>query len=127
MAKAFALGEGQEWTDITEGVRALYDLVINSMDWSSGFLSAEDAEPVAEVARVMGFEQDAEIQRYADAKRKHEEEAAARVPQLVTDSRGTGVLVNGKALHDIHVYSAYGRCVWPGCDAAGEPEGMAWS
>ena len=38
-------------TDITEGVQALYDLVISSMDWGSGFWTYEDALPVAQVGR----------------------------------------------------------------------------
>lgn len=42
--------------NITEGVQALYHLVIGSMDWGSGFLTTEDALPVARVARVCGFE-----------------------------------------------------------------------
>jgi hypothetical protein len=62
--------------DITEGVRALYDLVINSMDWSSGFLTVEDAAPVATLAKLFGFEHWEEVQEYVD-NRAHEEEAQA--------------------------------------------------
>ena len=50
--------------DLTEGVQCLYDLVINSMDWGSGFISAEEALPVAEVARACGFEQVEEVEKY---------------------------------------------------------------
>lgn len=50
--------------DVTAGVQALYDLVINSMDWGSGFLTSEDAEPVAEIARICGFEGVEAVERY---------------------------------------------------------------
>lgn len=50
--------------DLTEGVQCLYDLVINSMDWGSGFISAEEALPVAEVARACGFAQVEEVEKY---------------------------------------------------------------
>jgi hypothetical protein len=41
--------------DVTEGVRTLYDLVISSMNWGSGFLSIEDVEGVIRVAQTCGF------------------------------------------------------------------------
>jgi hypothetical protein len=41
--------------DVTEGVRTLYDLVISSMDWGSGFLSVEDVAGVIRVAQACGF------------------------------------------------------------------------
>lgn len=44
-----------EGVDVTEGVRALYDLVISSMDWGSNFLTAEDAGEVVRVAQACGF------------------------------------------------------------------------
>ena len=50
--------------DVTTGVQALYDLVINSMDWGSGFLSLEDVIPISEIARICGFEQLKEIDEY---------------------------------------------------------------
>lgn len=39
-------------TDVTTDVGCLYDLVIGSMDWGSGFLTVEDAEPVVRIARL---------------------------------------------------------------------------
>ena len=42
-------------TDVTEGVQALYDHMVQSMDWGSGFLSIEDAKGVIEVAQACGF------------------------------------------------------------------------
>jgi hypothetical protein len=41
--------------DVTEAVQALYDLVVQSLDWGSGFLTVEDAVPVADIARLCGF------------------------------------------------------------------------
>ena len=42
--------------DITEGVRAAYDLVFRSMDWGSGFWTIEDIEPVLNMALICGFD-----------------------------------------------------------------------
>jgi hypothetical protein len=57
--------------DVTEGVRTLYDLVISSMNWGSGFLSIEDVEGVIRVAQTCGFivPEDAarEFEEYAEA------------------------------------------------------------
>jgi hypothetical protein len=58
--------------DVTEAVQALYDLVVQSMDWGSGFLTAEDAEPVALIARVCGFERLDEAERYLEEARRRE-------------------------------------------------------
>jgi hypothetical protein len=60
------LPTGEE-VDVTEGVQALYDLVINSMDWGSGFLSYEEALPVAKLAELCGFKDIEEAQRYLRA------------------------------------------------------------
>jgi hypothetical protein len=57
-------------TDVTEGVKALYDLVTSSMDWGSGFLTIEDAAPVGFIAEVCGFDPDEEIARYLRERRK---------------------------------------------------------
>jgi hypothetical protein len=57
--------------DVTEGVRTLYDLVISSMNWGSGFLSIEDVEGVIRVAQTCGFlvpdEAAREFEEYAQA------------------------------------------------------------
>jgi hypothetical protein len=57
--------------DVTEGVRTLYDLVISSMNWGSGFLSVEDVEGVIRVAQTCGFivpdEAASEFEKYARA------------------------------------------------------------
>lgn len=64
MTRAYARDADGTETDITEGVQALYDLVISSMDWGSGFWTAEDARPVAILARRMRFERAEEAERY---------------------------------------------------------------
>ena len=71
--RAFHRAEDGTDTDITEGVQALYDLVISSMNWGSGFWSWEDALPVAQVGHLLGFAEIEEVDRYV-ADRKHEEE-----------------------------------------------------
>lgn len=50
--------------DVTEGVKTLYDLVINSLDWGSGFLTSEDATPLAQIGHLCGFERVDEVDRY---------------------------------------------------------------
>jgi hypothetical protein len=49
-----AIYEG-EHLDVTEGVRALYDHCVGSMDWGSGFLTLEDATEILRVAQTCGF------------------------------------------------------------------------
>jgi hypothetical protein len=43
-------------TDVTEGVQVLYDHMVSSMDWGSGFLTVEDAKGIIEIAQACGFE-----------------------------------------------------------------------
>lgn len=57
------LSDGTE-VDVTEGVQVLYDLVVGSMDFGSGFLTEEDAVPLANIAEVCGFERSDEAFRY---------------------------------------------------------------
>lgn len=42
--------------DITEGVKTLFDHVLSSMDWGSGFLSQEETENVLRVGVACGFD-----------------------------------------------------------------------
>lgn len=51
-----------EPVDVTEGVQALYDAVIGSLDWGSGFLSIEDVIPIARLARACGFDYQAPVE-----------------------------------------------------------------
>jgi hypothetical protein len=69
------LDQRYESVDITEGVRTLYDLLIASIDWGSGYLTYEDAEPVVALAKACGFEGWEEAQQYVD-KQKHSKEQA---------------------------------------------------
>lgn len=43
-------------TDITEVTQLLYDLVLASMDWGSGFFSNEEIESVIDLAITMGWQ-----------------------------------------------------------------------
>jgi hypothetical protein len=90
-------------TDITEGVQALYDLVISSMDWGSGFWTGEDALPVAVVGRLLGFEQIDEVERYVNDRNGSWWQKPPD-PQIPVP-------------HD-HVLNSAGRCIWPWCDHA---------
>jgi hypothetical protein len=101
-------------TDITEGVQALYDLVLNSMDWGSGFLTAEDARPVALLARTLGFEQAEEAERYL-----RDQEHSEQQQEFLRVRRETRQHINGRVPHD-HVFSTAGRCMWSGCAELGE-------
>jgi hypothetical protein len=110
MMRAFARdGDGSE-TDITEGVQALYDLVLSSMDWGSGFLSFEDALPVAQIGRLMGFGQSEEAERYV-AEQKHSDEQD-EFWRAHKETQGWGW---GDIPHN-HVYSSAGKCMWGGCN-----------
>lgn len=116
-------------TDITEGVQALYDLVLNSMDWGSGFLTAEDARPVALLARTCGFEKADEAERYL-----RDQEHSAQQVEFISrrkaeiDTAGPGWVRTvqwhhpgtGQPLPHDHVFSTAGRCMWPGCRELGE-------
>lgn len=64
--------------DITEGVQVLYDLVIQSMDWGSGFLTVEDVQPVVALARACGFEGFEEADKYLAEQMAEEERARQR-------------------------------------------------
>lgn len=71
--------------NITEGVQALYDLIIQSMDWGSSFLSIEEVMPMAKLAHFCGFKGHDEVDRYigsmqleADVQKAYAEAAAAK-------------------------------------------------
>jgi hypothetical protein len=42
--------------DITEHVAAMYDAIVGSMDWGSGFLCTEEVESILIVGHLVGFE-----------------------------------------------------------------------
>ena len=69
---------GNAIENVTESVAAMYDLVLQGMDWGSGFFSAEEATPVAKIARLCGFETCDEAERYLTQALKDEAERAER-------------------------------------------------
>jgi hypothetical protein len=104
--------------DLTEGVQALYDHVLNSMDWTSGFFTEEDTIPVALVAEVCGFQGDKDIQAHLDRKR-HETETGAFLAdnEYARASRAVGGWANVDPVTHDHTYSSVGKCMWPRCKA----------
>lgn len=84
--------------DITEGVQALYDLVIGSMDWGSSFLSVEDAEPVAALAQFCGFKGWEEAPQYLESERKAEQQRLCPHPNWERQSADERGVVYGVCL-----------------------------
>lgn len=127
--RVFARTEDGTETDITEGVQALYDLVLNSMDWGSGFLTAEDARPVALLARACGFGKAAEAERYLrDREHSEQQQEFMRRRTAEIETPGPGWVRTAQWLktgtsepieHE-HVFSTAGRCMWPQCRELGE-------
>lgn len=113
--------DGSE-VDITEGVQTIYDLVIGSLDWGSGFLTVEDALPVVHVAKTCGFADWEEAQAYVDAKVHAQESEAFRVSRIGQPdypSRPAGLLIGQlpRVIEHDHVFSSVGECMWPRCKA----------
>jgi len=109
--RMFACDDDGTETDITEGVQALYDLVISSMDWGSGFWTVEDATPVAKLARVCGFEHADEAERYL-----REQEHSEEQQRFITSHAIPGIGAYPAPPHD-HVFSSAGKCMWRWCTA----------
>jgi len=110
VARAFARAEDGTETDITEGVQALYDLVISSMDFRSGFWTVEDAVPVAVIARLLKFKQAEEIERYLRHQQHNREQQEFLARRQ--DAKAHRPLPE----HD-HVFSSAGKCMWFYCEA----------
>lgn len=92
-------------TIITDWVGAIYDLVIGSLDFGSGFLTVEDAVPLASLAELLGYPANNEATRYLEQARK--EEAAE-------EAKHRGDCEQGR-----HHYAMYGdRTVCAFCGAA---------
>jgi len=114
-------GEDGTLTDVTEAVQALYDLAIGSMDFRSGFWSAEDAEPVGKLAVICNFDQSYDILKYIAEEREKAERGAfyrqnfheihPRHDQVDAWDRMYEALQGHEC-----VYSSLGKCMWPGCD-----------
>lgn len=62
-------------TEITEGVQVLYDHLVHSMDWGSGFLSVEDVEPILDLAETCGFKGVEDAQIYVVERRRESRRA----------------------------------------------------
>lgn len=105
------LPDGSE-INVTEGVQVLYDTVIGSMDWGSGFLSAEDAQPIVQVARTCGFTGWEAAQRYVTEQQHSDEQL-----RFLNERHVAGLPSAWNIPHD-HVYSTAGKCMWPRCEAA---------
>ena len=117
-------------TDITEGVQALYDLAIHSMDYGSGFWSYEDAAPVAKLATLMGWDGADGLQQYADDQ-LHKTEASAWARDnghltyeswyesfMIRQEYADGSVVaypSWRLKQHEHVFSTVGRCMWHQC------------
>lgn len=69
-------GESGEITDITEGVRVMYDAVLGSLDWQSGFLDLEELEALGQVADACGFGQIEEVYQRIQAEKASQEARA---------------------------------------------------
>jgi hypothetical protein len=108
--KAYHVSDDGTYTDITEGVQALYDLVISSMDWGSGFWSYEDALPVGAIAHLFNFESADEVDRYVNARKADEENSAFTIAHH-NEIRARG----GNPVGHDHVFNSAGRCMWPLC------------
>jgi hypothetical protein len=106
------IADGSE-VDITESVQVMYDVIISSMDWGSGFLSVEEAVPVVHVAETCGFAKYEDAQRYVDELR-HSSEQERFIAERGLDYR-YGFPYGRPPLEHDHVMSSAGRCMWPGC------------
>ena len=104
-------------TDITEAVRALYGQAIRSTDDDSGFLSYEDALPVAAIARLCDCDT-LDVAEWRVRQALHQKEAdewLAAKPREERLSSFFSAYVNGQyAPHD-HVWSSVGKCMWTYC------------
>jgi hypothetical protein len=110
-------------TDITDGVQVLYDLVIQSQNFGSGFWTIEDLEPVARLAELCDFERSGDVRKYIEDEKHYRElvewnaKNFATRPVSVITGLGTDLksLLGGDAESHEHVYSSVGRCMWPLC------------
>lgn len=110
-------------TDITDGVQVLYDLVIQSQNFGSGFWTIEDLEPVARLAELCDFERSGDVRKYIENEKHWRElqawQAANIRPEPTRLITGLGTelvdLLGHEAEPHEHVYSSVGRCMWPRC------------
>lgn len=62
--KVIARSDDGVETDVTEGVQALYDQYMGTMDIGSGFVCLEEALVIYELAKACSFVQIEEIEKY---------------------------------------------------------------
>ena len=111
--KIVHIAEDGTQSDVTEGVQTLYDLVTSSMNWGSGFWSYEDALPVAAIARLSGFDDCEETERYVrEALHRKESDEWQRTSELRAKAYS-----NGRNVPHDHVWSSVGKCMWSYCVA----------
>lgn len=53
--------------EITEDVKTIYDLVVCSMDYGSGFLDGAELEVLWKMSQLLGLPVDAHLQKSAEA------------------------------------------------------------
>ena len=128
--KIYATDAESCFVDITEAVQALYDLAMMGNGYGSGFWSYEDAAPVLKLAKLMDWDADDELQKYADEKLFLTERAAylsdndLNAEKCVEGRQERLPVLGGYQLvtrwrvkkHD-HAYSTTGQCMWYSCDA----------
>ena len=107
--------------NITEGVKVLWDLAIHSMDFGSGFWSAEDAAPVAALGERLGFEGWEAIKAYVSKELHKQEQVAFLVehPEACEFSRLAYNAYETVAPKHEHAFSSQGICMWNWCQEKG--------
>lgn len=55
-ARVYAYMTDGDGANITESVRVAYDIVIQSLDWGSGFLDHEEEHRIYDLGKILGFE-----------------------------------------------------------------------
>lgn len=84
-SEVYRLKADQPPREITEVVQIMYDIVVDSLDWGSGFLDGEEMERVLELAELCGFE----VSDYnrSFARRQAEEDRERRLTREAEEAR----------------------------------------
>jgi len=107
----------------------LYDLVISSMNFGSGFWGYEELKPVAELAKRCEFENAQIVLDELEAQKPYWETAhflekypEARQERFESWPEDKKFLPGeGQVVHE-HIFNSAGRCIWPQCNETGEPD-----
>lgn len=76
-------------SDVTDLVRLVYDMAVNSMDYGSGFLSTEEYDALANLAEVIGASDLLDVR--AEARRaRYPQGAGRKVHAFRPDREGYG-------------------------------------